>query len=358
MNKNILIIIADQLSTKSLPFYGNKIAETPNIDRITQKGVSFSRAYTSCPLCRPARPSIWSGRFPHSTGILSNNSDQDVSDLPENILTMGEIFSKAGYETRHFGKRHAAGSLRGFKCESIKEDNIENEINCWPVNYDTKQDRYTTKKVVNFLESYNNTNQFMVIADLNNPHNICGWVGENKREHKDISVPVKLPPLPDNFQVENFEELPLPVKYICCTHTRLSQTQGWTETNFRYYLAAYYHYLSRLDGEVGLILDALERRNDSEETLIVFLADHGDGIASHRMVTKHVSFQEQITNIPLVFAGPGVEEGLCLESPFVLLWIFCLLSVIIVDLNSPNISGEKVCFPGLRKKEQALHIFM
>jgi choline-sulfatase len=145
------------------------------------------------------------------------------------------------------------------------------------------------------------------VADLINPHNICGWVGENVGVHEDVPVAVDLPPLPDNFFARNPERRPLPVQYICCSHNRLSQAAPWNETNYRHYLAAYYHYLHRVDAEIGLILDALEARPDAEDTLIVFMSDHGDGMAVHRMVTKQVSMYDNTTRIPLAFAGPGVR---------------------------------------------------
>jgi choline-sulfatase len=112
--------------------------------------------------------------------------------------------------------------------------------------------------------------------------------------------------LPDNFYFNDIENRPLPVQYICCSHVRQSQAAGWTEENYRHYLAAYYHYVQRADNEVGLILDSLEKNGRLEDTFIVFMADHGDGMGSHGMVTKQVSFYEETTHVPLVFAGPGV----------------------------------------------------
>jgi choline-sulfatase len=115
---------------------------------------------------------------------------------------------------------------------------------------------------------------------------------------------VLLPQLPDNFEDADLEKRPRPVQYLCCSHNRLSQAAQWSETNYRHYLAAYYHYLERVDDEIGKILDALARRPDAAETLVIFTADHGDGIASHRMVTKQVSMYEETTHVPLFIAGP------------------------------------------------------
>jgi choline-sulfatase len=88
----------------------------------------------------------------------------------------------------------------------------------------------------------------------------------------------------------------------------MSQTEGWKGEDYRYYLDAYRHYTALLDENVGKILAALSNRADAADTLVVFFADHGDGMGAHRMVTKQVSFIDETTRIPLAFAGPGVDR--------------------------------------------------
>jgi choline-sulfatase len=303
---NILLIIADQLSAQALPSYGDTYAQTPNIDRIVERGVRFDQCYTNCPLCQPTRAAFWTGLFPHQTGVLSNGRKHPVPPVPEHVPTMGTLFAEAGYETVHFGKTHDAATLRGFTVIPKGELPVETEP-AWPANYDTLQDRYTTTRVVEYLHQRQGDGPFFLVADLNNPHNICRWVGENVGPHEDVPVSVPLPPLPVNYRTPDFAKRPLPVQYICCSHNRLSQAARWNEINYRHYLAAYYHYLSRVDGEIGLILDALETRPDAQDTLVVFTVDHGDGMAEHRMVTKQVSMYDNTTRVPLAFAGPGIE---------------------------------------------------
>jgi choline-sulfatase len=302
---NILLIIADQLSAQALPAHGDKYAQTPNMDRIIERGVRFEQCYTNCPLCQPARAAFWTGLFPHQTGVLSNGRKHSVPPVPEHVPTMGALFAGAGYEPIHFGKMHDAAALRGFNVIPTGELPVEADP-AWPVNYDTLQDRYTTTRVIEYLRQRGTDGPFLLVADLNNPHNICGWVGANAGIHEDVPVPVPLPSLPANFHMADVERRPLPVQYICCSHNRLSQAAPWNETNYRHYLAAYYHYLSRVDAEIGLILDALEERPDAQDTLVVLTSDHGDGMAEHRMVTKQVSMYDNTTRIPLVFAGPGI----------------------------------------------------
>lgn len=75
-HKNILIIICDQLSATALSAYGNTYSDTPNLDRLAAGSAVMEYAYTSCPLCQPARASFWTSRYPHQTGVLSNLPDQ------------------------------------------------------------------------------------------------------------------------------------------------------------------------------------------------------------------------------------------------------------------------------------------
>ena len=188
----------------------------------------------------------------------------------------------------------------------------------WPVNYDSKQDAYTTSKCVEYLRQTHDK-PFLAVASLNNPHNICGWVGENAGVHEDVPIPYgELPPLPDNFEIDDLEYRPLPIQYLCCSHRRLQQASLWNETNYRHYLAAYYYYLKMVDTQIGQILEALHSTPGGNNTLVVFFSDHGDGMASHRMVTKQVSFYEETTRVPLIFSGAGLKvPGKILDKPLV-----------------------------------------
>ncbi len=313
---NILVITCDQLTQRCVGAYGDRIGATPNIDALAARGVRFSKVYTPCPLCRPARAAFWTGRLPHQTGVLSNGKNFQDEPVPATIPTLGSIFSAAGYETVHFGKTHDHGGLRGFSVEPMGRAEIEGHP-AWPLGNDTFCDRYTTDRAVQFL-SRPRGKPFLAVADLCNPHDICGWVGANAGPHEDVPVPTALPPLPDNFEIEDLAKRPLPIQYLCCSHNRLSQAARWSEANYRHYLAAYYHYVGLADAEVGRILQALAASPAAGNTLVVFFVDHGDGAASHRMVTKQVSFYEEVTRVPMILAGPGIRQGgAVIEQPLV-----------------------------------------
>ena len=312
---NILIAIADQLSRQALRAYGNPFSRTPHIDRIAAGGVRFEQCYTPCPLCQPARAAFWTGRFPHQTGVLSNGRRHPVPPVPEAMQTLGTLFAGAGYETVHFGKTHDAGSLRGFRVVPVDSSPVE-PVGPWPVNDDTFHDRATTEQVVAYLQD-GPAAPFLAVADLNNPHNICGYVGEYAGPHIDPPPPGLLPPPPPNLVVEDFADLPLPVQYVCCAHRRQEQAAGWTTENYRHYLAAYYHYLARVDAEIGRILDALAAGGHADDTLIVFMADHGDSMGGRGLVTKHTTFYDETTRVPFIFSGGDLPHDTAVEAPLV-----------------------------------------
>lgn len=319
---NIMLINCDQLAWRALPCYGNDYVKTPNIDRIANQAVIFNEAYTPCPICAPARASFWTSRLPHETRVQSNGRKFPSPNIPDSMPTLGTVFSEAGYQTVHFGKKHDYGSLRGFWCNDDR-GRIESEgCETWPAFLDSDSDRYTTEDCVHWLkERPVDHNPWLMVADMVNPHDICSWIGKNKGAHTDIPLPedYTLPELPDNFMFDDIANRPKAIQYLCCSHGRQAQTTEWTPENFRYYLAAYYNYVRKVDQEIGLILDVLESRGEFEDTIIVFLSDHGEGMASRRHVTKQVNFYEEVARVPFMFRGCGIPGREIKDVPVSLL---------------------------------------
>ena len=304
---NILIFITDQVPQTSIGAYGNTYATTPNIDHLAKKGIRFSNAYTPCPLCQPARAAFWTSRYPHETNVRSNESSEHIaSDMP----TLGELFSAAGYECYHTGKTHDAGSLRGFTVEKRGEKERPHDEWSRYYNYDTNRDEYHAPQMIDFLKQ-DHDKPFLAVMDLYNPHNICNYCGVNAKHTDQKNLPdisdEQLPPLPDNFNVDDWQTRPLPIQYLCCTHPRLWQAALWNERNYRHYIAAFHHFLSLADEKIGLCLQALKDSGEYDNTLVVYFSDHGDGTASHRMVTKFLTFYEETNRVPFIFVGPGVR---------------------------------------------------
>ena len=88
----------------------------------------------------------------------------------------------------------------------------------------------------------------------------------------------------------------------------MTQASHWNEENYRHYIAAFQHYTKMVSKQVDSVLKALYSTPAGRNTIVVIMADHGDGMASHRMVTKHISFYDEMTNVPFIFAGPGIKQ--------------------------------------------------
>lgn len=306
-NNNILMILCDQLSASALRSYGNSWSSTINIDRIAADGVIFDHTYTACPLCQPSRASLWTSRYPHQTNVRTNLPDQGFPALSAEIPTIGELFSTAGYQCVHIGKTHDYGSLRGFQVMPSQQITIPRANPGIPFDYETYFDIDTTQKAVDYL--HNTREQpFFLAVDLQNPHNICRYIGETANG---IPVPPasesELPPLPPNFEFTDIANRPPVIQYLCCAHRRQRQASSWTAADYQQYLYAYYYYLTMVDKQIGTILDTLQTVGLEEDTLIVFLADHGEGMAAHGLVTKYAAFYEETNRVPLIVKGPGVK---------------------------------------------------
>lgn len=336
---NILLLITDQLTWRALPYYGNTYAKTPNIDRICKSGAGFDACYCTFPMCLPSRASFWTGLYPHETKVLSNGRLWPVEDVPQSVPTLGSVFAENGYRAVHFGKTHDAGTLRGFETAPVKVAQVEDVSPAWPVSHGAANDRDTAQKAVQFLKE-SGREPFVLALDFVNPHDICNWVGSFEGPHEDIDPGVPLPELPENFWFDDIKNRPIAVQYICCTHKRQAQAAQWTPENFRHYLAAYYHFIARVDAEIGLVLDALDKRPDRDNTLIVFFADHGDSMAARRRVTKHQDLYEEVTRVPFIFSGPGVvPREKPISGPVSLLDLFPTLCAFAGIAPPPGLRG-------------------
>lgn len=304
-DRNILVIICDQLSALALEAYGNKDHKAPHLDGLARESMVFDQAYCTTALCQPSRASFWTSRYPHETKIDSNMRQFPFESLDPDIETLGEQFSKAGYTCIHFGKEHDYGSLRAFRKIASEEIQIERDDPALNYAYETFLDIDTTDHVLNWLASSEaKEGPFLAVADMQNPHNICFYIGENQGGPRDFLGNPDLPELPFNFETEDMATRPDFVQYMCCAHRRLRHAAHWSEEDYRHYLYAYYAYIDIVDKQIGQILDRLEQQGLDENTLVVLMADHGEGMAAHRMVTKYGSFYENVTRVPFMFRLP------------------------------------------------------
>ncbi len=335
---NILIIQCDHLAQRALSTYGGNWGCASVIDSIASQGVAFANAYVGCPLSQPSRAALWTGLMPHQNQVRSNSFLDSYPTISKSTATLGELFSNNGYVAAHFGKTHDREALRGFvHKEPVAESFIDPYF---PVNGDSFRDVGTCKDVVGFLRNDSLDKPFICVADFENPHNICGFVGANEGEHIDKPIPFELPSLPDNFEVTDWDNLPPSIQYMCCIHRRMTQAAHWNETNYRYYIAAYQYYTRMVCKQIEQVMAALQASGKADNTIVVVLADHGDGLASHRMVTKFISFYDEMTNVPFIIAGKGIKRN---EQPLKNLLVSPTLDLLptLCDIAGIDVPSDK-----------------
>ena len=304
---NILFINTDQHTWNALSAYGCKWVKTPNIDRLHENGVSFMRSYSPDPVCGPARSSWWTGRYTSETGSVFGAPAHD------SIPDLGQILNANGYRAYHCGKWHfdgrdVAGSFHNLYVGKRPIGASAGEF------YDTA----TTHAAISLLNSYNEDEPFFLGIGYVNPHDICEYL--HNHEQKIIPTPLEqgnvdenqLPPLPENFDYDEVETglmRAIRREPDSDIHSPTNNAvKKWPEVQWRYYIWNYYRFVEKVDAEIGLVLAVLENSRFKDNTLILFVSDHGEALGSHRMFQKFTLYEESV-RVPFIAAclGDGVE---------------------------------------------------
>ncbi len=287
---NIVIIMTDQQFADAMScVMGNEYLNTPNMDRLAEKGVLFTRAYSPNPLCMPMRTSIVTGRFPHETGVLSN--DKKELDVSKNIF-MGKVFKDAGYETGYFGKWHI----------SLPED--QKEIHGFDVIF--PKSNLDAEPAVKFIKQKHDKPYF-AFASFLSPHEICQWARKEELPGGPIGeLPLleNLPPLKTNFDNPVNETDIMAFMRKSYQANQRFPVGDYTDADWRRLIWGYYRLIERADDFVGQITAALKESGQEENTIVVFLADHGDCTGSHHWNQKTV-FYDESSRVPFIIKWEG-----------------------------------------------------
>lgn len=282
---NIVFIISDQLSMDAIAAHGNRFVRTPNIDRLARTGFSFRESYTTYPLCSPARSSMFTGRMPSETGVITNGLP-----IREEIPNIGQWLGTRGYEPVYVGKWHVpqgfANNIPGF---TVLPGGFTGQGHLG--------DAAISRACQSYLHNRSSQSPFLMIASLLQPHDICAWVTSHSRPaewEKMAQIMGPMPPLPSNFEYDHNEPRSL----------NSQRRPNWTEQQWRYYLWSYYHHVEMVDAEIGRILDAIEDTGRAKNTVIIMTSDHGEGSGHHHMVLKNYLYDEA-AKVPLFISWPG-----------------------------------------------------
>jgi arylsulfatase A-like enzyme len=322
---NILWFVADQMRCDSLHHMGNEASMTPNLDKITEEGVSFEHAYCQNPVCVPSRCSFLSGLYPHTTGHRTMHFLQNP-DEPNILKTM----KQQGYEVVWIGRNDLVSGERdkseycdyyfdGIKPEdqsratmlSMKGDRIpyetpelmqpEEKYSFYQGKYDAElahkgQDWGCIDSLIRYLEKRQQKNEaerkpFFIYCTLFFPHPPYGcedpWFSAIDRNGL----------MPRRKNIWDIEHKPSMLYGIGSKQG----LQNWPEEKFNELRAVYLGMVSRFDHQFGLVCDSLKEHNLYQDTSIFVFSDHGDYTGDYGIVEKVQNcFEDPICNVPLL----------------------------------------------------------
>lgn len=336
---NILLLFADDQRADTIAAWGNQHIRTPHIDSLVRKGISLRANYTfgsnSGAVCIPSRAMLMSGR----TWLDLPNDLKDAKLLPETLR-------QAGYTTFATGKWHngTASLTRAFpSAKSIflggMADHTQTPI-ADIVDGKLVNQRVASKfsseefadQVIGFLNSHKEADPFFCYAAFTAPHDPRNPPEEFRQPYYQ-----NRPPLPPNFLPQH------PFNNGICKNVRDENLLGYPRDRklLSDQLCEYYGLITHLDGQVGRILNALEKSGKAKNTLVIYAADSGLALGSHGLLGKQ-SLYEHSMRCPLIIAGPGVPPNTTTQSFTYLLDLYPTLCQIAKTKSPENLAGHSL----------------
>ena len=360
---NIVLIVSDQHRGDMLGCAGDSCVQSPNLDRLAAEGVLFGRVRCQGPLCMPSRASFVTERYVRDHGVYTNWAEVDPG-TPTYLHALRE----AGFHTAMLGKAHlyrddmgdashvdelaprlralgfaevfetgdkfsgdmpnrytdhlaAEGFLgayrrhmadRSYQGERETGRNATKVIPMWdstpmPVPLEAYIDAWHGEQAVRWIDGFDRDQPFFLFVGFPGPHD--PWdapqVAVDRYAGRDISMPASTC-RPDVDAAGTYGRL-------LRGFLHLSDTDTMTVDAIRGMRRAYSAAVSVIDGAVGRIVDALDRRGLLDDTWVIYTSDHGEMGGDHGLMSKCV-FYDPAVHVPLVVRPPGGCEGLVVDD--------------------------------------------
>jgi len=335
-NKNVVLILADQLRADCVGCYGNGTIRTPHIDALARSGVRFENTFAQHPQCAPSRAALMTGRYPHVNGAISNHTAMGESEI-----TLGEFFREAGYRSIGVGKLHlfdqkekasfddtmiSGGQHSGDTSpECLHEDykrwlkengywkaaeeayaihgtdayweNFQANVN--PIPAEAFIDSWVGDRAVDFIRDQTREQPFFMFVGLPNPHTPfdCPEPYASMYDPSDM-------PVPKSFK-QSLDNKP-PIQAAFKRSGRQVNYEHLDEARLRQAMAYYYGAVTLVDDQVGKIV-------------VAFCSDHGELLGHFGMLTKSIDEYPMLYDVglkvPMIVRVPGSESGKSVEAP-------------------------------------------
>ncbi len=349
---NILWICTDQQRWDTLGATGNSLVNTPNIDRLYSEGAGVPHAFCQSPVCTPSRASFLTGRYPRTTRTRQNGQD-----IPADEVLMSRILADHGYACGLSGKLHisachprvapvmerrindgyAAFHWSHHPSRAVAEGRdgkgTLTEVN-WPLNgynlwlaqrgqryvptpfegsrhvqlgpdEENHQTTWCAQMAIEFIEAHKAGGRpWMFSVNFFDPHHPFDPPLAYLQRYLDRLDEIELP----NYVPGELDGKPawqgIDHKGAYGGNAGLA-FDAMSERDHRLVRAAYYAMCDLIDAQVGRMVAALEATGQRDNTIVVFMSDHGELLGDHGVYLKGPFFYEPSVRVPLVFSLPG-----------------------------------------------------
>ena len=379
---NILFIISDDLNTHIGPYLDpSSHVHTPNLDRLAAAGIRFSRAYSQYPVCGPSRASLMSGLYPETNGVMTNGFEAGNHRIASPNLrshpTVAGLLREHGYYTARVSKIFHMGVPGGIERGEVGSDDPDSwdyavnimapetlsdgileqlsRGNHYGSNFSrmilpdgaeyTQADVLAANQAIAIMENrarskptgatnrtkFKEEAPFFLAVGFVRPH--VPFIAPERHFSHYPEEEVTLPYVPDN----DLDDVPTEAKQLS-NEARF----GMTTSEQRKSIAAYHASITFMDEQVGRLLDTLERLNIRDNTVVIFVSDHGFNLGEHSSWQKTNLWEESV-RVPLIVSLPGMKQaGRTTDAIVELIDLYPTIA---------EISGHAATLPGILQGE-------
>lgn len=324
---NILLIHSDQHRYDGVAVNGNETIRTPNLGRLAAEGATYPHAFSTSPICTPARASLLTGAWPTTHRSLCIPTSDFYQPARRELPVLTDLLAGAGYYVGWVGKYH--GELEGSPTDHGVHEYVSNHgYRRWAESHGLADHRRRAKglfgavledrpaerspvawqadRVMDLME-HAGREPFFIRWDPPEPHLPCHPAKRFHELYEDVEIP-PWPSFPDAL-----EGKPEPQR----RQHDIWGTGGWTWDDWEPIVRLYYAVISEIDHHVGRLLARLDELGIAENTLVVYSCDHGDFAGGHGLFDKHFNMYDDVVRVPLVARWPGRIESASRPEGFV-----------------------------------------
>ena len=307
---NFIFILTDDQRFDTLGCAGNRLIQTPNIDRLAKNGVRFRNHFVTTSICCVSRASIFTGQYERRHGIADFTTPLTPSQWSN---TYPALLRATGYRTGFIGK-FGVGDAKYITSKGADFDfwrGLPGQAGEWFIDpKDSSQTHATARfgnEALEFLEGCSTAHPFCLSISFNAPHSRDGKSREFQPDSRDeMLYATKRISTPKTATEEYFRRLPEFVRQS--EGRRRWEKRFATPEMFQRTMRDYYRLITGIDREVGRIIAKLAERGLADNTVVIFTSDNGWFAGEHGLADKWLMYEESI-RVPLVVFDPRLPRS-------------------------------------------------